>query len=93
MLTNLKLNQINNASITSPNLGFFDTIFNFSNNIVSKDFISADCGYMIIDQYMAIIDFLNCSRQTLKALEFHQRDGSGRLIDLKGHRITFSILF
>jgi len=37
---------------------------------------------------MSTNDYLNCSRQTLRTLEFHLRDGRGREIDL-----TFSIVF
>ena len=38
-------------------------------------------------------DFLDCSKQTLKTLEFHLRDGKGNYINLRGAHVTFSIVF
>ena len=48
---------------------------------------------MIVDQYMSTNDFLDCSKQTLRTLEFHLRDGRGNEISLNGMYITFSIVF
>ena len=48
---------------------------------------------MIFDQYMTTNDFLDCSNQTLKTIEFHIRDGRGRYINLHNAHITFSIIF
>ena len=89
----VNLNHINNVYITSPNLGSFDTLATFSNNVIKTVPVNAQCGYMVVDQVMSTNDFLNCSRQTLRTLEFHLRDGRGREIDLKGMCITFSIVF
>ena len=89
----VNLNHINNVYITSPNLGSFDTLATFSNNVIKKVPVNAQYGYMVVDQVMSTNDFLNCSRQTLRTLEFHLRDGRGREIDLKGMYITFSIVF
>ena len=89
----VNLNHINNVYITSPNLGSFDSLATFSNNVIKKVPVNASYGYMVVDQVMSTNDFLNCSRQTLRTLEFHLRDGRGREIDLKGMYITFSIVF
>ena len=89
----VNLNHINNVYITSPNLGSFDTLATFSNNVIKKVPVNASYGYMVVDQVMSTNDFLNCSRQMLRTLEFHLRDGRGREIDLKGMYITFSIVF
>ena len=89
----VNLNHINNVYITSPNLGSFDTLATFSNNVIKKVPVNAQCSFMVVDQVMSTNDFLNCSRQTLRTLEFHLRDGRGREIDLKGMYITFSIVF
>ena len=48
----LNLHVINNAYITSPNLGSFDTVSAFSHNVVKKVPVTANYGYMIFDQYM-----------------------------------------
>ena len=52
----LKLHTINNIYITSPNLGSFDTISNFSNNVIKKVPVTSDYGFMIIDQNMSSND-------------------------------------
>jgi hypothetical protein len=89
----VNLNHINNVYITSPNLGSFDTLATFSNNIIKKVPVTVGYGFMIVDQVMTTNDFLDCSRQTLRTLEFHLRDGRGREIDLKGMYVTFSLVF
>ena len=89
----LNLQVINNIYITSPNLGSYDTVAPFSNNVIKKSPVTANYGYMIIDQYMSNNDFLDCNNQTLKTLEFRIRDGKGNLINLHGAHVTFSIVF
>ena len=89
----VNLQSINNVYITSPNLGSFDTIAPFSSNVIKKVPVNAGYGFMIVDQIMSTNDYLNCSRQTLRTLEFHIRDGRGRYINLHGMHVTFSIVF
>ena len=89
----VNLQHIHNIYITSPNLGSFDTLSTFSNNIVKKVPVTVGYGFMIVDQFTATNDFLNCSRQTLRTLEFHLRDGRGNEVDLKGMYVTFSLVF
>lgn len=89
----VNLQSINNVYITSPNLGSFDTLAPFSNNIIKKVPVTAGYGMMIVDQNTTSNDYLNCSRQTLRTLEFHIRDGRGRYVNLHGLHITFSIVF
>ena len=48
---------------------------------------------MIYDAGMATNDFLDCSNQTIKTLEFHIKDGKGQFINLHKAHITFSIVF
>ena len=89
----VNLQHIHNIYITSPNLGSFDTISTFSNNIIKKVPITGAYGMMIVDQLMSTNDYLNCSKQTLRTLEFHLRDGRGNEVDLKGMPISFSLVF
>ena len=84
---------INNVYLTSPNLGSFDTISPFSNNVIKKIPVNAPYGYVIIDQNSSPNDYLNCSRQTLRTIEFHLKDSRGRYINLHGMNISFSIVF
>ena len=62
----VNLNHINNVYITSPNLGSFDTLATFSNNIIKEVPVTAGYGFMIVNQNMEVNDFLDCSRQTLR---------------------------
>ena len=48
---------------------------------------------MIFGAGMATTDFLDCSNQTIKTLEFHIKDGKGQYISLHNAHITFSIVF
>ena len=84
---------IYNIYITSPNLGSFDTISPFSNNVIKKVPINVPYGYMIVDQNSSPNDYLNCSRQTLRTIEFHLKDSRGRYINLHGMNVSFSIVF
>jgi len=92
IIKRLNLQKINNVYITSPNLGAFDTLSNFSNNVLKKVPVNVSYGYMIIDQFISGCDYLNCRGQSLRTLEFHLRDGLGNFISMPQY-ITFSIVF
>jgi len=89
----VSLQPINNVYITSPNLGSFDTLSPFSNNVIKKVPVTVPYGYMIIDQNSSNNDFLNCSRQTLRTIEIHLKDSRGRYVNLHGMNVSFSIVF
>lgn len=89
----VSLQPINNVYITSPNLGSFDTIAPFSNNVIKKVPVTVPYGYMIIDQSSSNNDFLNCSNQTIRTLEFHLKDSRGRYVNLHGMNVSFSLVF
>ena len=48
---------------------------------------------MIFDQVLTGNDFLDCSKQTWRQLEFSLRDVRGNIINLLGSHISFSIIF
>jgi len=79
--------------MTSPNLGSFDTIASFSNNVIKKVPITQPYGYMVVDQTGTNNDFLDCSRQTLRTMEFHLKDSRGRFVNMHGMNVSFSIVF
>jgi len=89
----VSLQTINNIYITSPNLGSFDTIAEFSNNVIKKVPVTAPYGYMIIDQSGTNNDFLNCSKQVLRTIEFHLKDSRGNYIKMHNMNCSFSIVF
>ena len=51
----LSLHVTSSVYIASPNLGSYDTVAPFSNSIIRKTPVTANYGYMIIDQYMSNI--------------------------------------
>ena len=89
----LVLHPINNLYLTSSNLGSYDTISAFSDNCIKKIPITADYGFMIVDQLVSPGDYLNCGNTTLSVLDFRLRYGRGRIVNLYGNYITFSIVF
>ena len=92
-INRLRLQPIHNIYITSPNLGSYDTVSNFSDNIIKQVPVTSDYGYMIVDRLVSFADYLNCPNATLKTLEFHMRDGRGRYVNLYNNHISFTIVF
>jgi hypothetical protein len=90
----LDLQPIRNIFISSPNLGSFNTLGSKGEaNIICKVPVNADFGYLILANIIAPHDFLNCSKQTLRTVEFHIKDVKGNYIPLHGGHCSFSIVF
>lgn len=90
----LDLQPIRNVFISSPNLGSFNTLGSKGEaNIICKVPVNADFGYMVICNIIAAHDFLNCSKQTLRTIEFHLKDVKGNYLPLHGGHCSFSIVF
>ena len=90
----LNLNPIRNVYIHSPNLGNFNTFSaNGQTTVIKKVPVTNNFGEMIFDSFMASNDSLDCSRQTLKTLEFRLTDVDGVEIPLHNRHCSFSIVF
>ena len=90
----LDLQPNKNIYISSPNLGSYTTIRpNGQQTIIKKVLVSADFGYVIFDELMPTNDYLDCSRQSLKTIEFLFRDVINNTINLHGANLSFSIVF
>ena len=48
---------------------------------------------MIFDSMTSSNDFLDCSKQTLRNIEFTIENSRGELINLHGQEVSFSIIF
>ncbi len=48
---------------------------------------------MIFDQVITNMDYLDCSRQSLKTIEFQLKDVNGNFVPLHGANVSFSIVF
>ena len=90
----LDLQPIRNIFISSPNLGSFNTLGSRGEaNTICKVPVNADFGYLVIANIIAPHDFLNCSKQTLRTIEFHLKDVKGNYLPLHGGHCSFSIVF
>ena len=91
----LDLLTFHNIYITSANLGTFTTIGpRGEGNIIRKVPVTAPFGVMIIDRVTGVQrDYLDCSRQSLKNIEFQFRDSRGNDIPLHGAAVSFTIVF
>jgi hypothetical protein len=90
----LKLQSIRNIYIHSPNLGTYSTIGpQGERTIIKKVPVSSNQNEMIFDQVLTGNDFSDCSRMTLKTLEFQLKDGRGSYINFHGSNLSFSIIF
>ena len=64
-----------------------------SRNIIKKIPVSAPDNQMIIYSESSSADWLECSKQTFKTLEFVLRDARGNQIPLHNSNVSFSIVF
>ena len=48
---------------------------------------------MVFDNMTSSNDFLDCSKQTLKNIEFSIENSRGEIINLHGQEVSFSIIF
>jgi hypothetical protein len=90
----INLNSIRNIYITSPNLGNYNTFGpNGERSIIKKVPVDSDFNYMIFNNVLTGLDHLDCSKQTLRQIEFKLQDVSGNIIDFHGGHVSFSIIF
>jgi hypothetical protein len=90
----LNLQSIRNIYIHSPNLGSYSTIGpQGERTIIKKIPVSSNQNEMIFDQVVTGNDFSDCSRMTLRTLEFQLRDSHGNYINFHGSNLSFSIIF
>jgi hypothetical protein len=90
----LNLQSIRNIYIHSPNIGSFQTIGpQGERTIIKKVAVNANQNEMIFSEVVLGNDFLDCSRQTWKTLEFYLKDSRGNYINFHGSNLSFSIIF
>jgi hypothetical protein len=90
----IDLQPIRNIYMSSPNLGNFNTMgARGESDIIKKIPVTSDYNYMIFNNVLQGNVFLDCSRQTLRTLEFRFSDVHGNLVPLNKSHINFSIIF
>ena len=75
------------------NLGNYNTIGPQGESTIKKIPVTANYNEMIFDGEMVSNDFLDCSHQTWRRLEFQLRNAKGELVNLHGNHVSFSIIF
>ena len=90
----VNLNSIRNLYITSSNLGNYNSIgANSERTIIKKVPVDADFNYMIHNNQITGLDYIDVSRQTLKTISFRIVTVDGKTVPLHGAHVSFSIIF
>jgi len=90
----ISLQPIRSLYLYSPNLGSFHTLGPSGEASIIKAIpVTAGPNHMIFDQVMSGNDYLDCSKQTLRMLEFQLKDVHGNLVPLHGSHLSFSLVF
>ena len=90
----VNLTRYRNLYISCPTLSDYSTISPSGNyNIVKKVPVNAGYGEIIYCNLQATHDHFDVSRMMLKSLEFKITDSYGRIVDLRGLPVSFSMIF
>jgi len=90
----INFNGIRNLYLCSPNLCSLSVLGPNGSpaNIVKKIPVTSDYGFNIFAGGTIAHDYIECSKQTWKTLEFQLKDVFGNYIDLNNNPISFSII-
>ena len=90
----INFNGIRNLYLCSPNLCSLSVLGPNGSpaNIVKKIPITSDYGFNIFAGGSIAHDYIECSKQTWRTLEFQLQDVFGNNIDLNNNPISFSII-
>lgn len=93
-IADLDLQPIRNIYISST-LGNYSTMGprHGQSNIIKKIPVNANYNCMIFDGMSSSNDFIDCSKMTLKTIQFRIENSRGDLINLHNQEISFSIIF
>jgi hypothetical protein len=90
----LMLTPIRNIYMKAPNLSSFNTIgAGGENSVIKKIPVNAAHGEMITSYITSSIDYLSCSRATIKTIEIILTDARGNELNLYNLNWSFSIVF
>jgi len=90
----LNMLSINNLYLHCINIGDYSTLGpNGQSTIVRKIPITSSYGTLIFDRLSQAHDYVNVSNQCITYLDFKLTDSRGRVIDLHGLDVSFTITF
>jgi hypothetical protein len=80
--------------LTSSNFGHYSSLGpRGESDILRQIMVTEGNGSYIVDRLVNPFEFIECGGQQLQTLNFRLVDGSGRIVDMKGRSICFSIIF
>lgn len=84
-----------NVYLHSSTLGTFETVSVGLNQstIIKKIPVSSDYSNMIFDNIVVYNDFLDCSKQCLKKIDFQLKSSRGDIVPLHGCNLSFTLVF
>ena len=90
----MNFNGLRNIYLCSPNLCSLSVLGpnGAPANIIKKIPVTSDYGYNIFAGGSIAHDYIECSKQTWKTLEFQLQDVYGNCIDLNNNPVSFSII-
>lgn len=75
-------------------MGNFDTLGpGGQQTIIRKVPVTAGSGFVVNDRVVSKHDILDCSKLTLRTLEFRFHDAFGNTINFNGSHVSFSLVF
>ena len=90
----IDLQPVKNLYISSPNLGTYITISpDGSRTCLKKVPVNANQHQMILSESTNGNDYLDCSKQTLKTIQFELKDVYGNHVNLHGANWSYSLVF
>ena len=90
----IDLHTTRNLYITSSTLASYNTVSNFSNDVIIKKVaVKANYSEMLFDTAEAGYDFLDVSKRALNRLDFKLQDSFGNVVDLRNNHWSFSLVF
>ena len=88
------LQPIKNIYFSSPNLGTYKTFGpTHQRSVIKKVPVTAGDNEMIFNNVASSNDYLDCSRQTLKTIEFELKDAKGNIVPLHAGHVSFTLVF
>jgi hypothetical protein len=90
----IDLYPIRNLYLSSSNFGNFNTTsVSGDNGIIKKIPVNANYNELLFNNVVLGSDYIDCSRQTIRQLNFRLHDVFGVPINLNGNHWSFSLLF
>jgi hypothetical protein len=90
----LNLQGFRAVYISSSTLSNYDTLGpQGEQNIIRKIPTTSDFGYLIIDSHASDHNWLECSKMSLKTIDFQLKDAKGDFINFRDSPVSFTVVF